>query len=322
MGTVLIVAEQRGGTPLGHVLELCSAARGLADELTAATWGEGSARAADALGAHGVNRVLDLGDLGDRLAGPSVAAAIADELGQRSVDAVFVAETYDGRDVAARLSARLDRPVIANVVGLEQVNGALVSSHAVFGGSVVVRARFAGPGAGIFVIRAKSFTAEPSGGAKAVVERVNPADLGATDAARVLAHHTESRGGTSLDEAKVIVSGGRGLGAAEHYELVEQLAGLLGGAAGATRAIVDAGWVPYSHQVGQTGKTVKPEVYLAFGISGATQHLVGMRGAKHIIAVNKDPGAPILAVADLGVVGDLHQVLPKVVEAVRAKVGG
>jgi electron transfer flavoprotein alpha subunit len=144
-------------------------------------------------------------------------------------------------------------------------------------------------------------------------------DAGATGAAKVTAVHVEETSGPKLDEANVVVSGGRGLGESKNYELVEELAKLLHGAPGASRAIVDAGWVPYSYQVGQTGKVVKPSVYIAAGISGATQHMVGMKGSKNIIAINKDKEAPIFAVADLGIVGDVHKVLPKLIEALKSR---
>jgi electron transfer flavoprotein alpha subunit len=233
----------------------------------------------------------------------------------------LIPATYDGRDVAGRLSVKLDKPVLTNVTGLvaEGDGVGLSSQHPLFGGSLMVTARFTGGGPGIFVIRAKSFAAEPSGGAAATVTSAPVPDVSATNTAKVQQSHVEERSGPKLDEAAVVVSGGRGLGEAANYSMIEELAKLLHGAAGASRAIVDAGWVPYSHQVGQTGKTVKPTVYVACGISGATQHLVGMKGSKNIVAINKDREAPIFSVADLGIVGDVHKVLPALIEALKSK---
>jgi electron transfer flavoprotein alpha subunit len=299
-------------------LELLSKGRELASVVEAVTWGDPAALAAE-VGDYGATTIYGVGDLGGSLPGPTVASAIAGAVTSGSgPDALLLPQDYDGRDVAARLSVILDRPVLTNVVGLSD-EGGLVTEHAVFGGAEIVKARFSGEGPGIYVVRTKSFAAEASGGAPAAVATLAVGDLGGTDGAKVLAHHVEEREGPKLDEAPVVVSGGRGLGQADKYELIEQVAKLLHGAAGASRAIVDAGWVPYSHQVGQTGKTVKPTVYIAAGISGATQHMVGMKGSKNIIAINKDQEAPIFSIADLGVVGDVHKVLPKLIEALQAR---
>jgi electron transfer flavoprotein alpha subunit len=316
---VWVLAEAGESGPAPITLELLTEARAVGGTVEAVAWGPDTASAAATLGEYGATTVYDVGDLGGALPGVPVAAAIAQLVADgKGPDALLVPATYDGRDVAGRLSARLDRPVLTNITGLVAGDG-LRTQHPVFGGSHIVTARFTGEGPGIFVVRAKSFAAEPSGGAPAQVVAAPPPDTGATNGARIVDRHAEERSGPKLDEATVVVSGGRGLGAAEHYALIEELAGLLHGAAGASRAIVDAGWVPYSHQVGQTGKTVKPTVYLACGISGATQHLVGMKGSKNIVAVNKDQDAPIFSVADLGIVGDVHKVLPALIEALKGR---
>jgi electron transfer flavoprotein alpha subunit len=184
----------------------------------------------------------------------------------------------------------------------------------------LVDVKLTSDGPALIAIRPKSFAAEESGGGAAEVAPVAAADSGRAAEAKVLARHVEEQQGPKLEEAAVVVSGGRGIGAAENYApLVEELAKLLKGAWGASRAIVDAGWVPYALQVGQTGKTVKPKLYVALGISGATQHLVGMKNSDNILAVNKDSEAPIFSVADLGVVGDVHKVVPALIELLKAK---
>ncbi len=320
MERIWVLAEVTGQGPTALTLELLTEARSLATTVEAVAWGADTAAAAGTLGDYGASRVYDVGDLAGALPGPPVAAAMAALIGAgEGPEAILFPASYDGRDVAGRLSARLDRPVLTNVTGLAVRDGGLLTEHPVFGGTQIVHARFTGEGPGIFVVRAKSFSAEPAGGSPAEVVAAPPGDVGPTGAARIVQRHVEEATGPKLDEAAIVVSGGRGLGAQEHYALIEELARLLHGAPGASRAIVDAGWVPYSHQVGQTGKTVKPTLYVACGISGATQHLVGMKGSKHIVAINKDREAPIFAVADLGIVGDVHKVLPALVEALEKR---
>lgn len=317
---IWVLAEVADGAPITTSLELATQARALAGTVEAVAWGSETAAVAAALGEYGITTVHDVGDLGGALPGAPVAASMAAAVAAGDgPDAVLLPATYDGRDIAGRLSAKLDRPVLTNVVDLVEGDGGLVSRHAIFGGSHILSARFTGDGPQLFVVRAKSFPAEPSGGAPATVVAAPGGETDATNGAKILARHVEERIGPKLDEADVVVSGGRGLGEKEQYAMIEELASLLHGAAGASRAIVDAGWVPYSHQVGQTGKTVKPTVYLACGISGATQHLVGMKNSKNIVAINKDQDAPIFSVADLGIVGDVHKVVPKLIEALKAR---
>jgi len=320
IGKVWVLAEEADGAPTPVTLELLTEARAVASTVEAVAWGSDVAGLAGPLGDYGATTVYDVGDLGGALPGVPVAGAVATLIESGNTpDAILLPATYEGRDIAGRLSAKLDRPVLTNVTGLVESDGGLASQHPVFGGSHIVTARFTGAGPAIFVVRAKSFAAEPAGGGAASVVPASVPDLASTNTAKVVERHVEERSGPKLDEAAVVVSGGRGLGEASNYALIEELAKLLHGAAGASRAIVDAGWVPYSHQVGQTGKTVKPTVYVACGISGATQHLVGMKGSKNIVAINKDSEAPIFSVADLGIVGDVHKVLPALIEALKAK---
>jgi electron transfer flavoprotein alpha subunit len=316
---IWVLAEVADAAATSTTLELLTEARSMGSTVVAVTWGTETASVAGTLGDYGATSIYDVGDLGGALPGAPVAGALAALMaaGDRP-DVILVPASYDGRDIAGRLSAKIDSPVITNVVGLVVDGDDVRSQHGLFGGAQVATAHFTGDRPWIFVVRAKSFTAESAGGAAAPVTAVPVPDLGASNSARVKARHVEERSGPKLDEAEVVVSGGRGLGSAEHYAMIEELAKLLHGAAGASRAIVDAGWVPYSHQVGQTGKTVKPTLYIACGISGATQHLVGMKGSKNIVAINKDRDAPIFSVADLGVVGDVHKVVPQLIEALKA----
>jgi electron transfer flavoprotein alpha subunit len=314
---ILVVVEPINGTLTSTSLELLTHARSLSSNVRAITWGDASG-VAGLVGEYGASTLYDVGDLAGALPGVPVAAAIVTLVASEPPDAVLIPTSYDGRDIAGRLSARLDRPVLTNVTGVSD-EGGLVTEHLIFGGTQTVKAHFTGAGPGIIVVRAKSFVPEPGGGAAASLVSAPAGETGASGAAKITTSHVEERVGPKLEEARVVVSGGRGLGHADTYVLVQEVARLLHGAAGASRAIVDAGWVPYSHQVGQTGKTVKPMVYIACGISGATQHMVGMKGSKNIVAINKDPDAPIFQIADLGIVGDVHKVLPALIEQLKAR---
>ena len=252
-------------------------------------------------------------------AAPSVVPLKTVIDGGETPDLIMFPQNYEGRDVMSRLSVKIDKTVITNNIDISDSGDGVTVVTPIFGGNTLVETTFTGAGPYLAAFRPKSFVAESAGGAAAAVTAVSVPDLGAAGAAQVTAVHVEETTGPKLDEADIVVSGGRGLGEAASYAMVEDLAKLLKGAPGASRAIVDAGWVPYSYQVGQTGKVVKPTIYLAAGISGATQHMVGMKGSKNIIAINKDKEAPIFGVADLGIVGDVHKVLPKLIEALKAR---
>jgi electron transfer flavoprotein alpha subunit len=316
---VWVYAETDAEKVTTATLELLTKAREIGGTVEAIYAGKNPIDAvAASVGEYGATKLYVI-DTGDGLPGQVAAAAVAQLAGSESPDAILVAQSYDGRDLLARLSAKLDRPVLTNGTTLS-ADGGLGFGTAIFGGMTLVDAQFTGEGPHLVAVRPKSFAAESASGGAAEVANVDAGDAGRASEAKVVEHHVEEQQGPKLEEATVVVSGGRGIGAAENYApLVEELAKQLKGAWGASRAIVDAGWVPYALQVGQTGKTVKPKVYIALGISGATQHLVGMKNSDNIIAVNKDSEAPIFSVADLGIVGDVHKVVPAIIEALKKK---
>jgi len=317
MASIWVFVRETEGGPSSIGLELLTKARDLGD-VTAIYVGAGSDSALARLGEFGVSKVVHI-DPGDNLAGAPVARVLSDLVSSNSPDLILFGQAYDDRDVAGRLGARLGAGVIANAIEVDLAGGTASTTHEIFGGTQLATAAFTGAGPYIVVVRPKSFTAAPSTSTTTpAVEKLDLPDVGKA-AARITGTHVEEREGPKLEEAAIIVSGGRGLGSADNYQLIERLGKLLGAATGATRAIVDAGWVPYAKQVGQTGKTVKPDIYIAAGISGAMQHLVGMKDSKVIIAVNKDADAPIFTIADLGIVGDVHKVLPKLIEALEKK---
>lgn len=315
MASIWVFAEEVDGQPSVLGLELLAKARELG-EPTVIYVGAGSDANFATLGEHGASSVLHA-DTGGRLPAGPVASALAERVSSDAPDLLLFGQAYTDRDVAGRLAARLGVGVLANASDVRLTDGGVETDHEIFGGSQIATAA-SSQGPFIVLIRPKSFAAEPVGGSAPSVEALALPEAAGSEAI-ILESHAEEREGPQLGDAAVVVSGGRGLGSAEAYEMIEKVAKPLKAATGATRAIVDAGWVPYAKQVGQTGKTVKPDVYIAAGISGAMQHLVGMKDAGTIIAINKDPDAPIFSVADLGVVGDVHKVLPQLIEALQSR---
>jgi electron transfer flavoprotein alpha subunit len=315
VASVWVFIEQEGERPTALGLELLAKGRELGD-VTAIFLGPGSETIFAMLGEHGAKSVLHL-DSGDRLPSAPVATALAERVASGSPDLILLGQAYNDRDVAGRLAAKLGVGILSNTSDVRLNGGGVETDHEILGGSQIATAS-ASQGPYIVLARPKSFVAEAIGGAVPPVEKLQLPEAGTTEAT-IVESHVEEREGPQLGDASIVISGGRGLGSPEAYELVERLGKQLKAATGATRAIVDAGWVPYAKQVGQTGKTVKPDVYIACGISGAMQHLVGMKDSKTIIAINKDADAPIFSIADLGVVGDVHKVLPKLIEALESR---
>ena len=317
---VWVFAEVLDGQPITPALELLTRARSLGGTVEAVCLSPEAESAAAALGDHGATTVYAGTDpaYADLLLGGPGADALAALAAEHSPDLILFPTTYTSRDVAGRLAAKLDVPVISN--GLDvSVDGGISVESSIFGASQIVSTRFEGRGPALALIRPKSFAAEPSGGG---APRIVPVEVPIADqhrSARVVERVIDKASGPKLEEAPIVISGGRGLGDPKNFALLEEFASLVGGAVGASRAVVDAGWVPYAMQVGQTGKTVKPTVYIACGISGAMQHTVGMKGAKNIVAINKDAEAPIFKLADLGIVGDALKVVGQVIEELKAR---
>ena len=317
LNNIWVFAQASEGAPTSATLELLTKARSLSSNVVAIIGGDGAS--AGVLGEYGATKVYAINH-GSTLPGVAIASALKSVIdGGETPDLIMFPQNYEGRDVMARLSVKIDKTVITNNVDISDSGDGVTVVTPIFGGNTLVSTTFTGAGPYLAAFRPKSFAAESAGGAAAAVTAVAVPDLGATGAANVTAVHVEETSGPKHDEADIVVSGGRGLGESPSYALIEELAQLLKGAPGASRAIVDAGWVPYSYQVGQTGKVVKPTIYIAAGISGATQHMVGMKGSKNIIAINKDKEAPIFGVADLGIVGDVHKVLPQIIAALKGR---
>jgi electron transfer flavoprotein alpha subunit len=322
MPGVWVYAELGPGGLQPSALELLTKARTLDGDVAAVALGQGATEAAPALGEHGAAKVYASDDavFDEHLARPAVHA-LAGLIEEHRPDLLLFPTSHDGRDVAGRLQGRIGSTLVSNASDVTALDHVRMQ---IFGDTAEVEVALEGPTPRLVLVRPHAFAAEPSGGSGGTAEVV-PVDAQIPDelkTARRVERHEEQASGPKLEEAKVVISGGRGLQDPKNFTLLDELAQAIGSAAvGATRAVVDAGWVPYSYQVGQTGKTVKPDVYLAFGISGATQHVVGMKAARRIVAINKDPEAPIFRLADLGVVGDALELLPKLTEEIRARRG-
>ncbi len=315
MAAIWVYSEISDGRPAPVALELLTKAAELG-EATAILLGRDAAGAASVAGEYGAaHAIVDARAEYDDHLSPAAVDTLAALVRERQPALLLFATSYDSRDVASRLAARLDRGVVTNATGIE-ATGAGFRMLTPWGASTVAVCELTTLGTQIVLVRPKAFTAVNSGGTCAV-EEISGQIGAASLAIRVTETVEESTQGPLLSDSKIVVSGGRGLGNADNFALIEELAAALGGAVGASRAVVDAGWRPYGEQVGQTGVTVKPDVYIACGISGAIQHLAGMKGAKTIIAINKDPDAPIFKSADLGIIGDALKVLPQLIGEVR-----
>jgi electron transfer flavoprotein alpha subunit len=321
MAEIWVHVEEDEGRVAPITLEILTKVRTLGVEVVAVALGS-AANQVDKLGEYGATKVLvdARGDYSEYFSLPAVEA-IGSLAQERKPLALIFGGSYDGRDIGCRVAARLGVGMAAFATDLSIEGESIKVEVPIFGASQISRKSFAGGGPVVITIRAKAFAAEPGGAGAPSVEQVSPELSESTKRVRILDRSVEASEGPKLEEAPVVVTGGRGMGGPENFAILQELAGLLGGAVGATRAVVDAGWMPYAMQVGQTGKTVKPNVYIACGVSGAMQHTVGMKGSKNIISINKDEEAPIFKLSDLGIVGDVHKVVPQIIEAVKAKKG-
>ncbi len=300
-------------------LGVLSKAASLGDA-TGVVLGPGAAEVATRAGAFGASKVYVCED--EALASPlpqTRVDALATLVEKTGAEAVLFAASVLASDVAAGLAARLDAGLNWDLIDLALTDGELVGKRPALGDSVLVDVGWT-ESPRLALVRSGALDATESGGT-AEVEAFETSFSDFSTLATLVEQTQEESSGPSIEEADIIVAGGRGLGSPEAFSLMEELAAALGGAVAATRAVVDAGWYPYATQVGQTGKSVSPKLYVACGISGAIQHKVGMQSAGTIVAINKDPNAPIFDFCDLGVVGDLHQIVPKLTELVRAQRG-
>jgi electron transfer flavoprotein alpha subunit len=321
MAEVLVLVDHADGEIKKVSYELLTAARALGEPAAVVTGAPGSAtKLSDGLKAYGVAKIyVAESDEVDRYLGGVEVAVLAALVESAAPAAVLIAASADGREIAGRLAVRTDSALLTDVIGVGAGDGAVTATHSIFGGAFVVTAKANTPHP-VITVRPGSVDAEQSEGAGAE-ETVEVPALQGRHASVVSREPIVGGDRPELTEASIVVSGGRGVGSAENFSVVEALADSLGAAVGASRAAVDSGYYPNQFQVGQTGKTVSPQLYVALGISGAIQHRAGMQTSKTIVAVNKDPEAPIFEIADFGVVGDLFKVAPQLTDAIKQRKG-
>jgi electron transfer flavoprotein alpha subunit len=317
--SILVFVEHHGSELQKGSLGVLTKAATLGDSVSALLVGGGVKALASEAGKHGATKVYVADDASLE---PPLPQARVDVLAQviesGGYDTVLFANSVLAADIAAGLAARLDAGLNWDLI---DITSAFVGKRPALGDTVLVDVGWKStPRLALF--RAGSFDAVESGAGQAQIEDVSVDFQEHSRSAKVVDQQLEESSGPSIEDAEIVVAGGRGLGAPESFTLAEELAKALGGAVGATRAVVDAGWYPYAAQIGQTGKTVSPKLYVALGISGAIQHKVGMQSSNVIVAINKDANAPIFDFSDLGVVGDVHAIVPKLTELVKQRRGG
>ena len=304
---------------LGAISEAAKLAGEIGGEAAALVVGDVSDDAAAGLGAYGAKTVYRAKEVPEGLAQP-IVDAMAKVISDNDISYALFGGGLLGFEIGAGLTARLNAGVTMEVTAVKASDGKLVAERPVLQDSAIVDVGYVDE-PGIIIGRLNAFDAEESGGSAEVTDV--DVELSEWSSKATLVARGESGGEeANIEDADILVGGGRGLGEKDNFKLAEELAEAMGGAVAATRAVVDAGWYPYATQIGQTGKTVAPKLYLAAGISGAIQHKVGMQSSENIVAINKDQNAPIFEFCDLGVVGDLHKIMPKLTEAIKAKRGG
>jgi len=321
---ILAFAEQREGKFKKSAFEVTQAAKKIADqlscELVTLVVGDAIEPIAAELAPYGAGRVVAAQDGRLRLYSTTAYAKIVAEVAKREgATMLFFPASQMGKDLAPRVAAKLDGGLVPDCTSLRVEGGEVIAMRPVFAGKAFVEIHATSP-VKLFTLRPNVFTASPANGAGVTVEKVS-VELDATDFRAKVTAVKIAEGRPDVTEASIIVSGGRGMKGPENFHLVEKLADVLGGGVGASRAVVDAGWRPHDEQVGQTGKTVSPSLYIACGISGAVQHLAGMSSSKYIVAVNKDKDAPIFQVADYGIVGDVFEILPALTAELKKALG-